>query len=103
MFPFFFKFDVLRHLRLSYLIGIGVETAQVKNLLLGFLNLYLVSMYVLNNRNPILIKIVKKIFWTFPSKCEDKDKWNRLDPIVKHQVSWLFDPSPLEPEYVQKG
>ena len=83
-FPFFFKFDVLRDLRLSYLIGIGVETAQVKNLLLDFLNLYLVSMYVLNNRNPILIKIVKKIFWTFPSKFEDKDKWNRLDPIVKH-------------------
>ena len=89
----------MRDLRLSYLIGIGVETAQVKNLLLDFLNLYLVSMYVLNNRNPILIKIVKKIFWSFPSKYEDKEKWNRLDPIVKQQVAWLYDPSPLIAEH----
>jgi hypothetical protein len=99
LFPFFFRFEVFRDLRLSYLLGIGVETAQVQNILLDFLNLYLVSMYVFNNRNPILIKVVKKIFWRFPSKFEDKEKWNRLEPIVKQQVNWLYNPSPLTDDF----
>ena len=99
----FFRFEVFRDLELSYLLGFGVESSQVQNLLLDFLNLYLVSMYVFNNRNPVLIKIVKKIFWRFPSKFEGKEKWNRLEPLVKQQVNWLYNPSPLTLEHAKLG
>ena len=68
---------------MAYLIGIGVEKIQVSNLLLDFLNLYLVSVYVLHYRNPLLVKTVEKIFWSFPAAYENCSKWNRLTERVK--------------------
>jgi hypothetical protein len=81
--PFFFQFDMFHDMKLSYLIGIGIEKDQIQNLLLDFLNLYLVSMYVLLYRNPLLTKSMKKVFWQFPSNDDPKEKWDRLDPEVR--------------------
>lgn len=49
-------------------------------------------MYILHYRNPILVKSMKKVFWRFPSKFESNEKWDRLEPLVKKQVNWLYDP-----------
>jgi len=35
---------------------------------------------------------MKKVFWRFPSKFESNEKWDRLEPLVKKQVNWLYDP-----------
>jgi len=78
MIPFFFQFDVFRDLRLSYLIGIGIDKTQVENLLLDFLNLYLVSMYVFHFRNPLLMKQMQKVFWVFPHPSDKPERWDRL-------------------------
>jgi hypothetical protein len=64
--PFFFQFEVFKHIPIAYLLGVGIETDQLKNLLFDFLNLYLVAMYVLHYRNPVLVKSVEKVFWQFP-------------------------------------
>jgi len=69
-------------LRLAYLVGVGVESQQVSNLILDFLNLFLVSMYILFYRNPVLVKGMKKVFWSFPSDFDGKEKWSRLNPEV---------------------
>jgi hypothetical protein len=92
IFPFFFRFNVFHDLRMTYLVGIGFERSQIINILLDFFNLYAVSMYILHYRNPILVKSMQKIFWRFPSKFEDAEKWDRLDPLVKKQAHWLYDP-----------
>mmetsp|Transcript_34734 Transcript_34734/g.53326 ORF Transcript_34734/g.53326 Transcript_34734/m.53326 type:complete len:565 (-) Transcript_34734:5263-6957(-) len=96
--PLFFKYNVFRDLRLAYLIGIGIEQDQLKNLILDFFNLYLVSMYILHYRNPLLVKSVHKIFWQFPALYDSKEKWNRLSPEVKKQVLYLYDPQPWTAE-----
>jgi hypothetical protein len=62
------------------------------NIILDFCNLYAVSMYILHYRNPILVKSMEKLFWRFPSKYEESEKWDRLDPLVRKQVHWLYDP-----------
>lgn len=72
--------------------GIGIEQDQLQNLFVDFFNLFLVSMYILNFRNPLLVKSVKKIFWQFPSANDDIDMWKRLDDDVKRQVAFLSDP-----------
>jgi hypothetical protein len=61
--PFFFKYKVFRDLKLSYLLGIGVENDQVQNIILDFITIFLVSMYIMHFRNPLLVKSVEKIFW----------------------------------------
>jgi hypothetical protein len=81
-----------RDLRLGYLLGIGIEQDQLQNLFVDFFNLFLVSMYILNFRNPLLVKSVQKIFWQFPSANDDIDMWKRLDDDVKRQVAFLSDP-----------
>ena len=90
--PVFFKYQVFHDLKLDYLIGIGVEQGQVQNLILDFINLYLVSMYVFHYRNPILIRAMKKVFWVFPTPGDAQDRWHRLEPEVKKQVKWLVSP-----------
>jgi len=72
--------------------GIGIEVDQVENLFLDFFNLYLVSMYILHYRNPVLVRNMKKVFWVFPSRFDSQDKWARLDPDVVKQVKWLRNP-----------
>jgi hypothetical protein len=57
-------------------------------------------MYILHYRNPILVKTMEKVFWSFPSSFESKEKWDRLNPEVRKQVLWLYQPVPLDhPQY----
>jgi len=63
MVPFFFHFKIFRFLEIDYLLGIGIDKDQIQSLMLDFLNLYIVTMYVLIYRNPILVKRMKKDFW----------------------------------------
>jgi len=88
----FFHYQVFHDLKLGYLIGIGIGQGQVQNLILDFINLYLVSMYVFHYRNPILIKAMRKVFWVFPTPGDAQDRWHRLEPEVKKQVKWLISP-----------
>lgn len=90
--PVFFQHQVFRDLKLGYLIGIGIERGQVQNLILDFINLYLVSMYVYHYRNPILVKSMQKVFWVFPTPADAQERWRRLNPEVKRQVKWLISP-----------
>jgi len=69
-----------------------VDSAQVDNLVLDFLNLYFVSMYIMHYRNPLLVKSMEKVFWSFPSAFDHKSKWDRLKPEVRKQVQWLYQP-----------
>jgi len=93
--PVFFQYQVFHDLKLGYLIGIGIAQGQVQNLILDFINLYLVSMYVFHYRNPILIKAMRKVFWVFPTPGDAQDRWHRLEPAVKKQVKWLISPVKL--------
>jgi len=70
----------------------GVERYQLRTLVLDFLNLYLVSVYILHYRNPILVKTMQKVFWSFPSVYDGKEKWERLEKKVHKQVMWLYNP-----------
>lgn len=74
---------MFKDLRLTYLMGIAYEKSHLLILLLDFFNLYMVSMYILHYRNPILVKSMRKVFWRFPSKFESAEKWDRLDPMVR--------------------
>lgn len=95
-FPIFFKNKIFRDLRLSYLIGIGCDIKQVRNLMLDFVNLYLVSMYVLNFRNPLLVKSVQKVFWQFPAMSDSPEQLARLDPKVRAQLKWRAAPQAID-------
>jgi len=59
-------------------------------------------MYILNFRNPLLVKSVKKIFWQFPSANDDINMWKRLDDDVKRQVAFLSDPVPATDPMFEK-
>lgn len=50
--------------------------------MLDFLNLFMVTMYVLFFRNPIFEKDMKKVFWKYPNSYDEPEKWNRLDDKV---------------------
>lgn len=80
--PVFFHLEAFHHLRFAYLLGVGAEHLLLQSLILDFFNLYLVSIYVLHYRNPILIKSMKKVFWCFPV-LSDAAQWQRLDDTVK--------------------
>jgi hypothetical protein len=81
--PFFYHYVPFRDLNLSYFLGIGVSTHQIRNLVFDFVNLALISMYVVNFRNPLLFRSMKKVFWTYPSEYDSADKWKRLEPDVQ--------------------
>jgi hypothetical protein len=83
MLPLFFQFSCFRDLKLAYLIGIGIDKIQVENLILDFLNLYLVAMYIFHFKNPLLMKQMQKVFWVFPHPSDKPQKWDRLVPSVK--------------------
>ena len=72
--PWFFHFETFRDLEIDYLLGIGVDKDQVENLFVDFLNLYIISMYILTFRNPILRKLMTKVFWQFPTP-DDHAQW----------------------------
>ena len=38
---------------------------------------------------------MRKCFWQFPNVNDSKEKWARLEPLVKKQVQWLINPTPL--------
>lgn len=61
--PWVFHYEQFQNLRYCYLLGFGVDKDQVNNLILDFLNLFIVSMYVMIYRNPILLKRMTKVFW----------------------------------------
>jgi len=62
--PLFFHIRIFRDkMMLSYMLGIGVDQQQVKSLVFDFINIYVMSMYILNFRNPILNKNVSKVYW----------------------------------------
>ena len=61
--PWFFRYESFQDLRIGYLLGVGVDRDQVTDLLIDFVNIYLVSMYIMNYRNPILAKEMAKVFW----------------------------------------
>lgn len=93
--PVFFHLRVFRdNLMLSYMLGVGIDVQQVWSLTFDFVNIFLMTMYIFEFRNPILSKHLKKVFWQFPTK-DDKEQWARLDKTVQKQVDWLFNPKPL--------
>jgi hypothetical protein len=75
--PWFFHYKNFQDLKIGYLIGVGIDGDQVRNLIFDFVNIYLCSMYILNYRNPVLSKEMKKVFWQFPSPSEI-NLWKRL-------------------------
>jgi hypothetical protein len=79
---------------LSYMLGVGIDRQQVWALTYDFINIFLMTMYIFEFRNPILSKNLKKVFWQFPTS-DDKEQWARLDNDVKKQVDWLNNPKEL--------
>ena len=93
--PVFFQLQVFRdNLMISYMLGVGVDKQQVVSLTFDFINLFVMTMYIFEFRNPILNKSLKKVFWAFPSK-DDTEQWARLDKQVQKQVDWIFNPKEL--------
>lgn len=84
------------------MIGIGIDDDQIRNLLLDFLNLYLVSMYIYFYRNPLLMKSMEKVFWVFPNMQDDQEKWARLDKTVQLQAKWLLYPTEIDMKVSKK-
>jgi len=70
--PFFYQYAPFKDLNLSYFLGIGVSMHQIENLLFDFFNLAVITMYVVNFRNPLLFRSMKKVFWTYPSEYDSK-------------------------------
>jgi hypothetical protein len=94
--PFFYQYESFKDLNLCYFLGIGVSSHQIECLILDFFNLVLVTMYIVNYRNPLLFRSVKKIFWTYPNEYDSAEKWKRLEPNVLKQHRWLQKPYPLQ-------
>ena len=61
-----FQNQKYQDLKLGYMLAIGIDKSQLEFLMLDFLNLYLVSMYILNFLNPILFPNMEKVFWELP-------------------------------------
>jgi hypothetical protein len=55
-------------------------------------------MYIMHYRNPLLVKSMEKVFWSFPSAFDHKSKWDGLKPEVRKQVQWLYQPLQVEDE-----
>lgn len=69
----------------------------MKCLMIDFIVLYILTMYLTIYRNPVLLRVMKKVFWQLP-KPSDREQWKRLEPLVKEQTKWLFNPKPLVKE-----
>jgi hypothetical protein len=80
--PLFFRYEIFNNLRFAYLLGVGVDKDQLNILIIDFFNIFLVSVYILHFRNPILRKDLKKIFWQFPSMDDHK----QLGRVVKYDL-----------------
>jgi hypothetical protein len=62
------RYDMFNDLKVAYFLGMGIDENFIgKTLILDFINIYIISLYVLIFRNPIIMKRVKKVFWQFPS------------------------------------
>jgi hypothetical protein len=60
----FIRFEIFDDLKIAYFLGMGIDENFIgKTLILDFINIYIISMYVLIFRNPIIMKRVKKVFW----------------------------------------
>ena len=64
-------------------------------MLLDFFNLYLVAMYILHFRNPLLVKSMRKVFWHFPMPSDSHEQIKRLDHDVLKQIKWQAQPLPI--------
>ena len=92
--PVFFYFtDIFKDhgLELAYLLGIGIDRDQLNGFIIDFVLIYVIQMYILHYRNPILMKRMQKVFWQFPTP-DNLDQWKRLDPLIQKQVLWLYAP-----------
>lgn len=65
--PWFFQYKEFQDLRIAYILGIGVDRDQVRTLYIDCINLFIVTMYLMTFRNPILAKRMVKVFWLFPT------------------------------------
>jgi hypothetical protein len=92
--PVMFHYKPFWDLRICYLLGIGVDKDQVRDLIIDFVNLFIVSMYCMIYRNPILLKKMNKVFWQFPTP-QNKEQWKRLNPEVQKQVKFLYNYKPI--------
>jgi len=95
--PWFFHYDAFHDLKLAYMLGVGVDKDQMTNLIVDFVNMFIISMYIFTFRNPILVKTVSKVFWLFPSP-DNANQWSRLEPKVQSWVKWLHSPTKLTDE-----
>jgi len=86
--PLFFQMEKFQDIRLTYLLGVGIDRAQIENMTLDFLCIYIIAIYIYHYRNPILIKSVSKIFWRFPTSDNVK-QWKRLEEETKKQVQFF--------------
>ena len=86
--PLFFQMPKFQDIRLAYLLGVGIDRAQIENMTLDFLCIYIIAIYIYHYRNPILIKSVSKIFWRFPTSDNVK-QWKRLKDDTKKQVQFF--------------
>ena len=101
--PWFYHYDALSKpggLRLGYFLGMGISQEQVSNLLIDFFVLYILTMYITIYRNPVLLRIMTKVFWQLP-RPSDREQWKRLDPLVREQTKWLLNPKPLQKDISQ--
>lgn len=64
------------------MIGIGVDKDQLENLIIDFVNLFMITVYIFAFRNPVLRKSMVKVFWQFPTS-DNIEQWNRLDKVVQ--------------------
>jgi len=88
----FFHYDFFKDLKFCYLLGIGVDREQLRNLVVDFVSLFCASMYILHHRNPLLNKRMEKIFWQFPNPNQGNQGLKRMNDEVKKQVKFLYDP-----------
>ena len=89
--PWFLQYSSFKDLRIAYLLGLGVDRDQLKDLMIDFVNMFIVTMYILTFRNPILQKTMVKVFWQFPTPA-NLEQWKRLAPQVQEYVRWLHNP-----------
>jgi hypothetical protein len=58
------RYEIFSDLKVAYLLSMGIDENFIgKTLILDFINIYIISMYVLIFRNPIIMNRVKKVFW----------------------------------------
>jgi hypothetical protein len=81
-----------QYLKIAYFLGLGINSAQLENLMLDFFNLFIVSMYILLFRSLIFDKDMEKVFWKIPLPSDIPSEWNRVDPKEKKRLIWKLNP-----------